>query len=164
MLSAKLVPVSLASRHSKTAMLLVQELILLLIDEMGHRNIAEYRIPWSWLYPFYQYHIEMLLVSSSPSHSCRIVRFKSFHSFALDFHLQNTSQYLQPVTNPAPEGDDSRDLRLFISITRKQDLLSRNELRYYGLEVLLNHFDLNIPQKDSLYAVARVVPSYTNYK
>ena len=39
-----------------------EELIILVIDEMSHRNVAEYRIPWIWLYPFHQYHLQMMLV------------------------------------------------------------------------------------------------------
>jgi hypothetical protein len=53
---------------------------------------------------------------------------------------------------------------LFLSITRKQSTLSKEDIRYFGLEVLLNRFDVALPKKQVLYAVARVIPDYETYK
>ena len=53
---------------------------------------------------------------------------------------------------------------LFISIMRKQSTLSKEDIRYFGLEVLLNRFDVPIPKKQVIYAVARVIPDYETYK
>jgi hypothetical protein len=53
---------------------------------------------------------------------------------------------------------------LFISIIRKQNALSKEDIRYFGLEVLLNRFDVSMMKKEVLYAVARIVPDYDTYK
>jgi len=53
---------------------------------------------------------------------------------------------------------------LFLSIMRKQSALSREDIRYFGLEVLLNRFDVPLPKKQVLFAVARVIPDYETYK
>jgi hypothetical protein len=53
---------------------------------------------------------------------------------------------------------------LFLSITRKQSNLSKEDIRYFGLEVLLNRFDVPLPKKQVLYAVGRVIPDYETYK
>lgn len=39
-----------------------KELIIFLIDENRQSNRAEFRIPWGWLVPFYQYHLELVMV------------------------------------------------------------------------------------------------------
>lgn len=39
-----------------------EELYILLIDETENKNIAEFRIPWDWLQPFHQYHLELNMV------------------------------------------------------------------------------------------------------
>ncbi len=53
---------------------------------------------------------------------------------------------------------------LFLSITRKQSTLSKEDIRYFGLEVLLNRFEIPLPKKQVLFAVGRVVPDYDTYK
>jgi hypothetical protein len=53
---------------------------------------------------------------------------------------------------------------LYISIMRKQSTLSKEDIRYFGLEILLNRFDVPIPKKQVLFAVARVIPDYETYK
>lgn len=47
---------------------------------------------------------------------------------------------------------------------RKQNALSKQDLKYFGLEVALNQFEVNLSQKQSIYAVARIVPDYRSYK
>jgi hypothetical protein len=47
---------------------------------------------------------------------------------------------------------------------RKQTALSKEDIRYFGLEILLNRFDVPIPQKQVLYAIGRVIPDYETYK
>jgi hypothetical protein len=42
--------------------------------------------------------------------------------------------------------------------------LSKENIHYFGLEVLLNGFDVPIPHKQSMYAVTRIVPDYKAYK
>jgi hypothetical protein len=51
-----------------------------------------------------------------------------------------------------------------VSITRKQNYLSKQDLKYYGLEIALNQFEVNLSQKNSIYATARIVPDYKAYK
>jgi hypothetical protein len=53
---------------------------------------------------------------------------------------------------------------LFLSIMRKQSALSREDIRYFGLEVLLNRFEAPLTKNEVLYAVARVVPDVETYK
>ncbi|CAF1959019.1 unnamed protein product [Rotaria magnacalcarata] len=53
---------------------------------------------------------------------------------------------------------------LFISIMRKQSSLSKEDIRYFGLEILLNRFDVTVPKKQVLYAVGRIIPDYESYK
>ncbi|CAF0799674.1 unnamed protein product [Brachionus calyciflorus] len=102
-----------------------EELILLVIDEPQNKNIAEFRIPWDWLHPFYQYHLEL--------------------------NINIGRKAAEP-------------LKLYVSLTRKQSYLAKKEFKYYGLEMLLNHFDNQMSQKLSIYAVARIVPNYLGYK
>lgn len=58
----------------------------------------------------------------------------------------------------------SQTTSLFLSIMRKQSALSKEDIRYFGLEVLLNRFDVTVPKKQTLYAVARIIPDYESYK
>lgn len=53
---------------------------------------------------------------------------------------------------------------LYISMMRKQSTLSKEDIRYFGLEVLLNRFDVALPKKGVFYAVGRIVPDYETYK
>lgn len=53
---------------------------------------------------------------------------------------------------------------LYLSIMRKQSNLSKEDIRYFGLEVLLNRFDVTLPKKHVIYAVARVIPDYDTYR
>ena len=53
---------------------------------------------------------------------------------------------------------------LYISLMRKQSFLSKENIRYFGLEVLLNSFDVPLPTNQSMYAVARIIPDYKTYK
>jgi hypothetical protein len=46
----------------------------------------------------------------------------------------------------------------------KKSSLSKENIRYFGLEVLLNGFDLPLASSQSIYAVARIVPDYKSYK
>ncbi|CAF3623238.1 unnamed protein product [Rotaria sp. Silwood1] len=67
-------------------------------------------------------------------------------------NLQHTSKQTAQTTS------------LFLSIMRKQSTLSKEDIRYFGLEVLLNRFDVTLPKKRVLYAVARIIPDYETYK
>jgi len=73
-----------------------------------------------------------------------------FYQYHLN--LQHTLKQTAQTTN------------LFLSITRKQSTLSKEDIRYFGLEVLLNRFDVPLPKKQVLFAVARVIPDYETYK
>lgn len=53
---------------------------------------------------------------------------------------------------------------LYVSIVRKQSSLSKEDIRYFGLEVLLNRFEAPLAKKEILYAVGRIVPDYDTYK
>lgn len=53
---------------------------------------------------------------------------------------------------------------LYVSIMRKQSALSKEDIRYFGLELLLNRFEAPLPKKEILYAVGRIVPDYDTYK
>ncbi len=46
----------------------------------------------------------------------------------------------------------------------KTSALSKEKIRYFGLEVLLNGFDVPLTTNQSMYAVARIVPDYKSYK
>ncbi|CAF1270425.1 unnamed protein product [Rotaria sordida] len=67
-------------------------------------------------------------------------------------NLQHTSKQTAQTTS------------LFLSIMRKQSTLSKEDIRYFGLEVLLNRFDVPVPKKRIFYAVARMIPDYETYK
>lgn len=47
---------------------------------------------------------------------------------------------------------------------RKLSSLSKENIRYFGLEVLLDKFDVPLTNNQSIYAVARIVPEYRIYK
>jgi hypothetical protein len=53
---------------------------------------------------------------------------------------------------------------LFLSIMRKQSVLSKDDVRYFGLELLLNRFEVPLNQREVIYAVARVVPDLEAYR
>jgi hypothetical protein len=53
---------------------------------------------------------------------------------------------------------------LYISLMSKESSLSKENIRYFGLEVLLNGFDVSLTTNQSIYAVARIVPDYKSYK
>lgn len=53
---------------------------------------------------------------------------------------------------------------LYVSIMLKQSALSKENIRYFGLEVLLNGFDAPITNSQSIYSVARIVPDFKSYK
>jgi len=53
---------------------------------------------------------------------------------------------------------------LYVSIMHKKSSLSKENIRYFGLEVLLNGFDLPLTNRQSIYAVARIIPDYKSYK
>ena len=53
---------------------------------------------------------------------------------------------------------------LFISIMRKQSALSKEDIRYFGLEILLNRFEMPMIKKDAIFAVGRIVMDYDAYK
>ena len=67
-------------------------------------------------------------------------------------NLQHTLKQTAQTTN------------LFLSITRKQSTLSKEDIRYFGLEVLLNRFDVPLPKKQVFYAVARIIPDYETFR
>jgi hypothetical protein len=46
----------------------------------------------------------------------------------------------------------------------KQSSLSKENIRYFGLEVLLNGFDEPLSASQSIYAIGRIVPDYKSYK
>lgn len=73
-----------------------------------------------------------------------------FYQYHLN--LQNTIRQTAQTTS------------LFVSIMRKQSSLSKEDIRYFGLEVLLNRFEAPLPKSEIIYAVARVVPDYESYK
>ncbi|CAF1368872.1 unnamed protein product [Adineta steineri] len=58
----------------------------------------------------------------------------------------------------------SQTTSLFLSVMRKQSSLSKEDIRYFGLEVLLNRFEAPLIKTEVLYAVARIVPDYETYK
>lgn len=47
---------------------------------------------------------------------------------------------------------------------RKKDVISNKEYKYYALELLLTQFEIGLIQKQSIYAVARIIPNYNSYK
>lgn len=47
---------------------------------------------------------------------------------------------------------------------RKQSALSKEDIRYFGLEVLLNRFDVPMTRKEAIYAVGRIVVDFDAYK
>ena len=53
---------------------------------------------------------------------------------------------------------------LYVSVMHKQSSLSKENIRYFGLEALLNGLDAPIVHSQSIYAVARIVPDYKSYK
>ena len=53
---------------------------------------------------------------------------------------------------------------LYLSIMHKTSSLSKENIRYFGLEALLNGFDGPIIHNQSIYAVARIVPDFKSYK
>jgi hypothetical protein len=46
----------------------------------------------------------------------------------------------------------------------KQSSLSKENIRYFGLEALLNGFDVPLTTNESIYAIGRIVPDYKSYK
>ncbi|CAF3995478.1 unnamed protein product [Rotaria sp. Silwood2] len=58
----------------------------------------------------------------------------------------------------------SKTICLYISIMKKQSSLSKENIRYFGLEALLNGFDVAVTNNQSIYAVARIVPDIKSYK
>jgi hypothetical protein len=76
--------------------------------------------------------------------------FEPFYQYHLNL------QYTLPQTNEIT--------CLYISIMHKHSSLSKENIRYFGLEVLLNGFDVPMPNKHSIYAIARIVPDYEAYK
>ncbi len=100
------------------------EIIILVIDETRQLTIVQYRFPWRWFEPFYQYHL----------------------------NLQSTLKQTAQTTC------------LYISIMHKKSSLSKENIRYFGLEVLLNEFDVSLTMNQSMYAVSRIVPDYKSYK
>jgi len=100
------------------------EIIILVIDETRQLTIVQYRFPWRWFEPFYQYHL----------------------------NLQSTLKQTAQTTC------------LYISIMHKKSSLSKENIRYFGLEVLLNGFDVSLTMNQSIYAVSRIVPDYKSYK
>ena len=73
-----------------------------------------------------------------------------FYQYHLN--LQHTVKQTAQTTN------------LFVSIMRKQSSLSKEDIRYFGLEVLLNRFETAVTKKEILYAVGRIVPDYESYR
>ncbi|CAF1586928.1 unnamed protein product, partial [Didymodactylos carnosus] len=63
-----------------------------------------------------------------------------------------------------PKQQQQQPIHLYISLMRKESSLSKEDIRYFGLEILINQFDVPIPKKQSLYCVARIVPNYNSYK
>ncbi|CAF3399034.1 unnamed protein product [Rotaria sp. Silwood1] len=53
---------------------------------------------------------------------------------------------------------------LYVSIMKKQSSLSKENIRYFGLEALLNGFDVPITNSQSSYVIARIVPDYKSYR
>ncbi len=53
---------------------------------------------------------------------------------------------------------------LYISIMHKTSSLSKENIRYFGLEALLNGFDVPLTANQSIYAIGRIVPDYKAYK
>ena len=53
---------------------------------------------------------------------------------------------------------------LYISIMNKRSSLSKEKIQYFGLEALLNGFDVPLTNSQSIYSVARIVPDYKSYK
>ncbi|CAF1083815.1 unnamed protein product [Rotaria sordida] len=53
---------------------------------------------------------------------------------------------------------------LYVSIMNKLSSLSKENIYYFGLETLLNGFDVSITNNQSIYGVARIVPDYKFYK
>lgn len=99
-------------------------MILLILDKYLDAQLAEFRFPWKWFEPFYQYH------------------------FNLEYPSEQTGQ----------------TIHLYVSVMLKKSALSKENNRYYGLEALLNGFDVPITAAQSIYAVARIVPNYKSYK
>ncbi len=56
------------------------------------------------------------------------------------------------------------DIKLFVSIMRKKDVITNKEYKYYALELLLTQLDIALIQKQSIYAAARIVANYNAYK
>lgn len=100
------------------------DLILLILDKRYEAQLAEFRFPWKWFEPFYQYHLN------------------------LEYPSEQTGERIH----------------LYVSIMLKKSALSQENNRYYGLEALLNGFDVPITSAQSIYAVARIVPNYKSYK
>ncbi|CAF3509375.1 unnamed protein product [Rotaria sordida] len=53
---------------------------------------------------------------------------------------------------------------LYVSIMNKLSSLSKENIYYFGLETLLNGFDVSITNNQSIYGVARIVPDYKFYR
>ena len=99
------------------------EFLILVIDDATNRAVAEHRIPWTWLEPYYQYH----------------------------FNLQVPHQSRPTIC-------------LYVSITVKESSLSNENIRYFGIEALLDRFDVPLVKPQSIYAVARIIPDYKSYR
>ena len=53
---------------------------------------------------------------------------------------------------------------LFISIMKKLSTLHKDNSRYFGLEVVIDRFDVPLAKNIMCYAVARIVPNYEKYR
>ena len=45
----------------------------------------------------------------------------------------------------------------------KESSLSKENIRYFGIEALLERFDVPLVKAQSIHAVARIVPNYSEY-
>ncbi|CAF3501562.1 unnamed protein product [Rotaria socialis] len=81
------------------------------------------------------------------------------------FQWQNFEPFYQYHLNlQQPLQQTSQTTCLYISMMRKLSSLSKESIRYFGLEALLNGFDSPITENLSIYAVTRIVSDFKAYR
>ena len=98
--------------------------VIAIVDEPSRCILAQHRIYWHWLTPFYQYHL----------------------------NLQSIPRSQAPTTS------------LYVSLMKKLSTLHKDNSRYFGLETVVDRFDVPLTKAISCYAAARIVPDYEKYR
>jgi hypothetical protein len=101
--------------------------------------------------------IEIIILIIEESRQLNIVQHRlSWRWFEPFYQYHLNLQYTLKQT--------SQTACLYVSIMHKLSSLSKENIRYFGLETLLDSFDVPLSASQSIYAVARIVPNYKSYK